>query len=260
MKNTALITGASGGIGYELAELFAKDGYNLVLVARSEDKLHQIALQFAIKYKVHAKVVVQDLAIPEAPQLIFDELKKDGVQVDVLVNNAGFANYGYFRETDLQKELDMMQVNILALTHLSKLFLGQIRTDKPARILNIASTAAFPPGPLMAVYYASKAYVLSFSEALAAEQKGTNVSVTVLCPGATATDFKERANLSGSGIFSEALLDDAKSVAKAGYDGLMAGEVIMFPGFKDKLTAFSVRVFPRSLMRNLVKKVQEKRQ
>ncbi|WP_187262644.1 SDR family NAD(P)-dependent oxidoreductase [Pontibacter beigongshangensis] len=259
MKYTALITGASGGIGYQLAKLFAKDGHNLVLVARSEDKLQQMALQFAIKYKIYTKVIAQDLAKPEAPQLIFDELKREGLQLDILVNNAGFANYGYFRETDVQKELAMMQVNMLALTHLTKLFLAQIRTDRPAKVLNIASTAAFPPGPLMAVYYATKAYVLSFSEALAAEQEGTNVSITVLCPGATATDFKERANLDGSGIFRDSLLADANDVAKAGYEGMMAGEVLVFPSLKDKLTAFSVRLAPRRLVRKLVKVIQEKR-
>lgn len=259
MKFTALITGASGGIGLELAELFAQDGHDLVLVARSGDRLEQIATRFAIKYKVYSKVVVADLSQQEAPQQVFDMLKQDGTHVNVLVNNAGFGNYGYFRETDLQKELGMMQLNMVSLTHLTKLFLQQLAPGQPAKVLNVASTAAFPPGPLMAVYYASKAYVLSFSEALAAEQEGTNVSVTVLCPGATATDFKDNANLEGSGIFKGPLVADARTVAKAGYEGMLAGDVVVLPGLHTKLLPLIVRVMPRGFVRRMVKRVQEKR-
>lgn len=259
MKYTALVTGASGGIGLELAELFAQDGNDLVLVARSGDKLDQLATRFAIQYKVYAKVVVADLTEPDAPQQVFDALKQDGIAVDILVNNAGFGNYGYFRETDLRRELDMLQLNIVALTHLTKLFLNQLPPGWPAKILNIASTAAFPPGPLMAVYYASKAYVLSFSEALAAEQEGTNVTVTALCPGATATDFKDNANLEGSGIFKGPLVADARSVAVAGYKGMMAGKVVVLPSLQTKLLPLLVRVMPRSVIRKMVKRVQEKR-
>ena len=258
-KFTALITGASGGIGLELAEVFARNGHNLVLVARSGDKLEQLASRLAVTYKVNSKVIVADLVQQQAPQQVFDTLKEVGLVVDVLVNNAGFGNYGYFRETDLQKELDMMQLNMVALTHLTKLFLQQLPPDRKARILNIASTAAFPPGPLMAVYYASKAYVLSFSEALATEQQGTNVTVTVLCPGATATDFKENANLEGSGIFKGPLVADARLVAEAGYSGMMAGKVVVLPGLHTKLLPLLVRVMPRSFVRKMVKRVQEKR-
>jgi short-subunit dehydrogenase len=255
-----LITGASSGIGLELAELFAQQGHNLVLVARSEQKLEQLALQFAVKYKVYTKVIAKDLAKPESPGEIFRELQQEGIQVDVLVNNAGFGHYGYFRETDLQKELEMMQVNMVALTHLSKLFLQQLPQGKHGKILNIASTAAFPPGPLMAVYYASKAYVLSFSEALAAELAGQGITVTVLCPGATDTDFKENANLEGSGLFSKALMADARSVARVGYEGMMAGKVVVFPGLKDKLTPLLVNLAPRSILRKAVLNIQKKRQ
>jgi uncharacterized protein len=259
MKFTALVTGASGGIGLELAELLARDGHNLVLVARSGDKLEQLATRFAIQYGVYSKVIVANLIEPNSPQQIFDTLKQDGIVVDILVNNAGFGNYGYFRETDLQKELDMMQLNMVALTHLSKLFLHQLVASRPAKILNIASTAAFPPGPLMAVYYASKSFVLSFSEALAAEQEGTNVSVTVLCPGATATDFKDNANLEGSGIFKGPLVADASTVALVGYKGMMAGEVVVIPGLKNKMLPLLLRVLPRNIIRKMVKRVQEKR-
>ncbi|MFD2246384.1 SDR family NAD(P)-dependent oxidoreductase [Pontibacter ruber] len=257
---TALITGASGGIGLALAELFAQHGHNLVLVARSEAKLNSLAMRFAVQYKVYTKVIAQDLALADAPQRIFDELRQSGVVVDVLVNNAGFGNYGYFKETDLQKELDMIQVNITALTHLCKLFLQQLPLGRHGKILNVASTAAFPPGPLMAVYYASKAYVLSFSEALATEQEEDNVTVTVLCPGPTETDFQENANLHGSGLFSKQMVADARSVAKAGYEAMMAGEVVVIPGIQNKLTAFSTRLVPRSFLRKMVKRIQEKRQ
>ncbi|WP_114782867.1 SDR family NAD(P)-dependent oxidoreductase [Botryobacter ruber] len=259
MKYTALITGASAGIGLELATLFAQNGHDLVLVARSEDKLQRLALKFAVKYKVYTLVLPQDLAKHEAPDHIFDALKQAGITVDVLVNNAGFGNYGYFRDTSLRKELDMMQVNIVALTHLTKRFLDQLPNGRPGKILNIASTAAFVPGPLMSVYYASKAYVLSFSEALAEEQRNTNITVTVLCPGATETEFKERANLEGSGLFSMPFMADAASVARAGYEGLMAGDVVVVPGLKNKLTALSARLAPRSFLRPAVKSIQEKR-
>ena len=259
-KYTAMITGASSGIGLELAELFAQQGHDLVLVARSEQKLEQLAMQYAIQYKVYTRVIAKDLARPESPEEIFRELQQEGVVVDVLVNNAGFGNYGHFKETDLQKELDMMHVNMVALTHLTKLFLRQLPEGRHGKILNIASTAAFPPGPLMAVYYASKAYVLSFSEALAAELEEDGITVTVLCPGATDTDFKENANLEGSAIFSKAFMADARSVAKAGYEGLMAGDVVVLPGIKNKLTPLLVNLAPRSILRKVVLNIQKKRQ
>ena len=258
-KYTALITGASSGIGVELAELFAQQGHDLVLVARSEQKLEQLAMQYAMKYKVYSRVLAKDLARHESPEEIFRELQQEGVVVDVLVNNAGFGNYGHFKETDLQKELDMMQVNMVALTHLTKLFLQQLPQGRHGKILSVASTAAFPPGPLMAVYYASKAYVLSFSEALAAELEEDNITVTVLCPGATDTDFKENANLEGSGIFSEKLVADARSVAKAGYEGLMAGQVVVLPGWENKLTPLLVNLSPRGVLRKAVLNIQKKR-
>ncbi|WP_347157300.1 SDR family NAD(P)-dependent oxidoreductase [Pontibacter chitinilyticus] len=257
---TVLITGASGGIGLELARTFAQHGHNLVLVARSADKLEQLALQFAVKYKVYTSVIPMDLTKPDAPQHVFDELQRKGIVVDVLVNNAGFGNYGYFKDTDLQKELDMMQLNMVALTYLCKLFLKQLPQGRAGKILNVSSTAAFPPaGPLMAVYYASKAYVQSFTEALAAELEEDHVHVTALCPGPTDTDFKENADLGGSGLFSKQLVADAASVAQAGYEGLMAGEVVVIPGIQNKLTAFSTRLVPRSILRKMVKKIQEKR-
>ncbi|MCJ8165509.1 SDR family oxidoreductase [Pontibacter sp. E15-1] len=256
---TALITGASAGIGYELATLFAQHGHNLVLVARSEEKLQDMALQFAIKYKVYTKVIAADLSQSDAPAKVFAQLKTDGTAVDVLVNNAGFGYYGAFRETDLQRELDMIQLNIVALTELCKLFLEQLRKGHHGKILNVSSTAAFPPGPLMAVYYASKAYVQSFTEALATELQDEGVTVTALCPGPTETKFKEAANLEGSGLFASQFIADAKAVAEEGYEGMMAGEVVVIPGIQNKLTVLATRLMPRSITRQLVKKVQGKR-
>lgn len=257
---TALITGASAGIGYELAEIFAQHGHNLVLVARSEDKLQSMALQFAIKYKVYTKVIAADLSEHEAPAKVMAQLKQEGTKVDVLVNNAGFGYYGAFRESDLQQELDMMQLNMVSLTHLCKLFLEQLPKGRSGKIMNVSSTAAFPPaGPFMAVYYASKAYVQSFSEALAAELEDSNVTVTTLSPGPTETNFKDRANLKGSGFFKKKSIADARSVAIAGYEGMMKGEVVVIPGLKNKLVVQAMGLVPRSILRSMVKKVQEKR-
>ncbi|WP_299822387.1 SDR family oxidoreductase [uncultured Pontibacter sp.] len=260
-KYTVLITGASGGIGKELADIFAANGHRLVLVARSEEKLDSMAVQYAIKYGTQTKVISLDLTVPEAPDNLFEQLHNEGIQVNALVNNAGFGNYGYFKETALQKELDMVQLNIVALTHLCKLFLHQLNPGKPAKILNVSSTAAFPPaGPLMAVYYATKAYVQSFTEALATELQQDNVTVTALCPGPTETNFQDEANLRGSGLFSKQFIADAQGVAQAGYEGMMAGEVVVIPGIQNKLTALTAQLMPRSFVRNMVKRVQEKRQ
>jgi short-subunit dehydrogenase len=194
-KKTALITGASGGIGLDLARLFAEGGYDVVLVARTESKLKELATELASKHGVSARAVAADLADPAAPAQLMERLKAEGVQVDVLVNNAGYGGYGTFAETELDAELKMIQLNISALTALSKAVLPGMLARKSGRILNVASTAAFQPGPLMAVYYATKAYVLSFSEALANETKGTGVTVTCLCPGPTKTGFQQQAKM-----------------------------------------------------------------
>ena len=257
---TALITGASAGIGYELAELFAQHGHSLVLIARSEDKLQSMALEFANKYKVSTRVIAADLSKHDAPAKVMEQLKLEGITIDVLVNNAGFGYYGAFRESDLQRELDMMQLNMVSLTHLCKLFLEQLPKGQHGKIMNVSSTAAFPPaGPYMAVYYASKAFVQSFTEALASELEDDNVTVTALCPGPTETKFKEAANLHGSGLFTKQFVADAQSVASAGYKGMMAGKVVVIPGIHNKLTVLSTRLMPRTILRNVVKRMQQKR-
>ncbi len=256
-QQTALITGASGGIGYEFAKLFAQDNYHLVLIARNEQKLQQIAEEFRQKFRIEVKIIVKDLSNPTAPAEIFTELQQAAITVDVLVNNAGFATYGFFNEIDLNTELQLLQVNILCLTHLTKLFLKDMVKQGRGKILNVASTAAFQPGPLMAVYYASKAYVLSFSEAIANELEGTGVSVTALCPGPTASGFQERAAMEDSKLVSGQKIMDAATVAKIGYQALFANQTVVVPGIKNKILSETVRFTPRKLVTKLVRSMQE---
>lgn len=201
---TALITGASSGIGLEFANLLAKDGYHVVLTARNEKRLSEIANELKAKHGVDVTVLAKDLSLTDAAEELTAEILAKGIEVDILINNAGFAAYGPFDETSWKDEKDMIQVNITALTTLTKQLLpGMIKRNR-GKILNVASTAAFQPGPLMAVYYATKAYVLSFSEAIDYELSHTNVSVTALCPGATATNFEKEQALSHLDCFNQA--------------------------------------------------------
>lgn len=242
----ALVTGASSGIGYELAKLFAKDGKDIVVIARSQDKLEELKTEIEDKYGTNVKVLVKDLSDPNSPQEIFTELEENIVNVDVLVNNAGFGVYGMFSENDLQQELDMIQVNITSLTHLTKLFLRKMLENKSGHILNVGSTGSFVPVPLEAVYGASKSFVLSFSEALANELRGTGVSVTCLCPGLTDTGFYERAVGKEPNQNKRRHMMDAATIAKAGYKALAKGKASTVPGLFNKLIPIGIRVFPRS--------------
>ena len=255
MKPTALITGPSSGIGLDLAHLFAENGHDVVLVARSEAKLRSLAAELSSKHGVQATVIVADLTRPDAPREIFAAAPP----VDVLVNNAGFGLSGKFAETPMRTELDMIQVNVAALTHLTKLFLPQMLERKRGRILNVASTAAFQPGPLMAVYYATKAYVLSFSEAIAEELRGTGVTVTALCPGPTATGFQKNANMGTEALLKLMKPVSSMEVARAGYRGLMRGQRVVIPGLKNKLGVQSLRFSPRALTTRIVRAHQERR-
>lgn len=252
---TALITGASSGIGLDLAHLFAQDGHDVVLVARSEDKLRELATELERKHKIVAHVIVADLTRPAAPQQILERAPA----VDILVNNAGFGTSGKFTDADLRTELEMIQVNVTALTQLTKLFLTPMLERGHGRILNVASTAAFQPGPLMAVYYATKAYVLSFSEAIAEELRGTGVSVTVLCPGPTATGFQKNANLGSETLLKVMRPVSSMSVARAGYRALMRGQRVVIPGVKNKIGVQSIRLTPRLLATRVVRALQERR-
>jgi len=259
-RQTALITGASGGIGLELARLFAAGGYDLVLVARSAGRLEELAGELRSRHGVTAQVLAKDLAAPESPEEIFRELEAAGVAVDVLVNNAGFATFGPFAETDLGQELEELQLNVVTLTHLTKRFLPGMLARRRGGVLNVASTAGFQPGPWMAVYYATKAYVISFSEALAEELSGTGLTVSVLCPGPTQTEFQRRAGMEESKLFSGLLqVADAASVARAGYEGFRAGKRVVIPGLINKIGVQSIRATPRALAAKVVKKMQEGR-
>ncbi len=257
-KKTALITGASSGIGLDFARLFAEGGHDVVLVARTEPKLRELAQELSSRHGVSARVVTADLADPTAPGHIMERLKAEGVQVDVLVNNAGYGGYGTFAETDLDAELKMIQVNISALTALTKAVLPGMLARGQGRILNVASTAAFQPGPLMAVYYATKAYVLSFSEALANETQGTGVTVTCLCPGPTKTGFQQQAKMEESKLVKGKDMMDSLTVARVGYEAMQRGQPVVIPGFMNKMLAQSVRFLPRTTITQIVRKVQER--
>jgi len=259
MANTALITGASTGIGYALSRCFAAGRHNLVLVARQEQRLKQVAEELQRDFGVAAKVLVADLSRPEAPQMICDAVRKESLQVEYLVNNAGIGLGGKFAETDLMVELGMMQLNMTALVHLTKLFLPDMLARRSGRIMNVASTAAFQPGPLMAVYYATKSFVLSFSEAIANELASTGVTVTALCPGPTESEFQKRAHIENTRLIKGKLMGwmTSEAVAKIGYEGFMSGKRIVIPGLLNKIGVHSTRVSPRAVTAQVARMLQE---
>lgn len=256
-KENVLITGASGGIGEEFARKFAQNGYNVILVARNEEKLHAFKRELQETTASTVYVFKADLSNQDEVKRIYHELHTQQIAVDILVNNAGFGLFGEFTETDLDQELNMIDLNIKTVTHLTKLVLPDMVKRNSGKIVNVASTAAFQPGPLMAVYYATKAYVLSFSEALSNELQNTNVSVSVLCPGATETGFSTRAELQESKLFQSSVMN-VKDVVDIGYRGVLSRELIIIPGFKNKLLANSVRLMPRKLVTRIVRNVQER--
>lgn len=247
MKKTGLITGASSGIGYELSKVFAKNGYNLVLVARNEKKLNDISKEIQKQHDVHVKVIPKDLSKPSAPQELYDEVAAAGISIDVLVNNAGVGTYGKFTDSSTEQQMDLIQLNITSLTMLCKLFGTEMVNKGSGRILNVASTAAFQAGPFMSTYYASKAYVLLLSEALRYELQHDNVTVTVLCPGPTQTEFFQRVNMIGTHLERSPFKMSAAKVAEIGFSGMLKGKTIVIPGLINKLLAFSVRLGPRSV-------------
>jgi len=249
-RKVALVTGASSGIGLDIARQLAREGYEIFLVARSSDKLQAIAKELG-----NAKVIVADLIEDDAPEKVFAA----SGPVDVLVNNAGFGVTGPFSETDLEKELEMIKVNIVALTALTKLYLRPMVERHSGHIVNVASTAAFQPGPLMAIYYATKAYVLSFSEAIADELRDSGVTVTALCPGPTATGFADAAGISNSRLFSIAKPMRSEDVAKYGIHAMERGKRIAIPGVMNRLMMQSLRISPRRLVTTFVRKLQENR-
>ena len=255
---TVLITGATSGIGYELSKIFAQNGYNLVLVARNTQRLEHIAKDFKSEYNVKVEIISKDLSLTMSPEEIFDELQVKSIHIDILVNNAGFNEYGPFFKTDIKKELQMIQVNIVSLVHLTKLFLPDMLKYKYGKILNVGSTGSFTPGPLNAVYCATKAYVLSFSDAIAEELEGTDVTVTTLCPGPTKTEFAQRARIEDTKLFSGSIMDPGK-VAEIGYKALMERRRIAIAGIANRFGVFSLRFIPRNALTKIVKSAMNKK-
>lgn len=253
--STVLITGASGGIGYELAKRFARDRHNLVLVARSADKLAQVAAEFP---NVTVKTIALDLTDPLTPKFLLDQLQRENIAVDILINNAGFGAYGDFAEMSAGEIQGQINLNITALTQLTRLFLPAMLARRSGRIMNVASTAGFQPGPLMAVYYATKAYVISFSEAIANELHGTGVSVTCFCPGATHTGFAARAGNDQSRVFKQFGAMSAEKVALHGYRAVMEGRTLAISGAQNWLVAQSSRFAPRKMVTAISRWVSEK--
>lgn len=257
MKNQyTLITGASSGIGYEFSKLFAKNGYNLVLVARDTDALEKVRQELMSMAHIHIITISKDLSLPQAPQEIYDTLQKQEISIDVLVNNAGFGLNGTFASLSLESQMQMIGLNVQALTALTHLFVQPMIEKKQGRILLVASTAGFVAGEYMAVYYATKAYVVSFAQAIGLELQEKGVSVSALCPGPTRTNFAKNANMELSLLFSMGTMESGK-VAQIGYDGLMRGKRIIIPGLRNKLSVFALRFAPRNLANAIVARSQK---
>lgn len=257
-SRTALITGATGGIGLDLATLFARDRFNLVLIARRAAELEAVAQNLRDQYGVAVETLAVDLSDAGAAERVAAELAQRSLAVDALVNNAGFAQYGAFAETDADQELRMMQLNMITLTRLTKLLLPPMIERRWGRVMNVASTAAFMPGPLMAVYYASKAYVLSLSEALNEELRGTGVSVTALCPGPTRTGFQARAHMEESKLVRGRDIMASATVAQIGYTAMQRGEPVVIPGAMNRLQVLLPRMLPRRFVPALVRRAQDR--
>ena len=255
--STTLITGASGGIGYELAKLFARDHHNLILVARSADKLARVASELQ-SHGITVKTIALDLAQPPAPKFLFDQLQREGISVDILINNAGFGAYGQFAQMSEQEIQGQIDLNITALTQLTRLFLPPMLVRHSGRIMNVASTAGFQPGPLLAVYYATKAYVISFSEAIANELHNSGVTVTCFCPGATHTGFAKRSGTEKSRLFKQLGGMSAEKVALDGYRAVMEGRTLAISGMHNWVVAQSTRFAPRKMVTAVSRWVAEK--
>lgn len=259
MKQTALITGASGGIGYELACVHASKGGDLILTARSAEKLEAVKIELESRYGSEVHLICNDLSETDSAYEILDYVNSRNLQVDYLINNAGFGVFGKFSETEWATELRMINLNITAPALLTKLFLHEMIQRGSGRIMNVASTASFQPGPLMSVYYASKAFLLSFSEAVGNEARDSGVTITALCPGPTRTGFQDAAGINESRLVKGRKLPTSREVAEFGYDAMLKGKTVAIPGMMNKGMIFAERFIPRSWTVRIARYVQNKR-
>lgn len=251
MNKTALITGASKGIGKELAYIFAENGCNLVLVARSSDLLAQIKTEIENKHSVEVHILVKDLCDKKSILELYNEVKEKGIEIDYLVNNAGFGDYGAFADTPWEIYENMISLNVSALTQLTHLYINDWKDRKEGKILNIASTAAFQPGPMMAVYFATKAFVLNLSESVGREVKKDNITITALCPGPTNTNFGEISKMNATQLVKNVKIANSRDVAELGYRSMMKGKATVIHGLMNKLAPFAIRFIPRSWIAKL---------
>lgn len=250
MAQVALVTGASSGLGEQFAHRFARDGHDVILVARNEARLNALAERLRIQ-KIQTYVMPFDLSDPTTPKRLFEAVAAKGLEVEYLVNNAGFGSNGPFLDLDLARELEMMQVNCTAVLELCHRFLKPMRARGHGRVLNVASTAGFQPGPFMATYYASKAFVVNFSEALSHELKGTGVTVTASCPGATNTEFQKTAGNAESRLFQQPGVAKPEDVVEQAYEAMMQGEPLIVHGWMNYMAFQSLRLAPRAVARSL---------
>ncbi|HYQ58114.1 MAG TPA: SDR family oxidoreductase [Draconibacterium sp.] len=257
MNNVALISGASSGIGKELAHIHAENGGDLVIVARSSEQLNALKKELENKHGIKVLVMVKDLALPESPKEIYDEIKKGGIKIEMLVNNAGFGSVGKFHELDYEKQMTMINLNVTSLTAMTRLFLPDFIQRNSGKILNTSSTASLMPGPLQAVYFATKAYVSSFSNALSEELRHTNVTVTNLMPGATETKFGAISGMDKTIMFKKTA--SARSVAEAGYNAMLKGKFDVISGLTtaQKIMISGIPFMPKKLLLKTVKRMQQ---
>ncbi|AXT20302.1 SDR family NAD(P)-dependent oxidoreductase [Flavobacteriaceae bacterium AU392] len=257
MKNVALITGASSGIGVEFARIHAEKKGDLIIVARRREKLESLKIELEEKHQIKVKVIAKDLTQINAPKEIYDEVNNLGIEIDYLINNAGFGGHGKFYEREWENDLQMINLNIVALTALTRFFLPDLVKRNKGKILNVSSTASLMAGPLQAVYFATKAYVTSFSNAIAEELHDTNITVTALLPGATETEFARTSGMDKTDLFNKTV--SPYDIAKAGYDGMLNKKLNVISGltFAQKIMMSSIPFMPKKVMLKQVRKMQE---
>jgi short-subunit dehydrogenase len=258
-KRTALITGASSGIGYELAKVMAKNGHDLVVVARRKEKLKDLKEDLESQHDIEVHILVKDLSDIKTCKEIYDWTKKNNLQIEYLVNNAGFGYRGTFEEMSQENALSMINVNVTSLTCLTKLFLKDMLKSDSGRIMNVSSVAGFLPGPYMSLYYATKAFVTSLSESIDAEILDTNVTITTLCPGATISEFQKVAGITDVGFTQGNNVPSSMDVAKFGYEEMMKGSGVVVHGGQNKFFVFLAKLLPRKLVTTLITRLQKTR-